>query len=552
MGWVADTIDSAVMAISPEKGNRRAAARARHAYASALRERMERRSRRREEEQYAAGGFVSSENTRDAYSWLKSRLSPQSAIEADRPEMLERADSAYKNYELGTNHVEGRVVRVVGAGATLDPDIDEGEGVTEAQADEWNDTLRRNWERQAARIGKRGEPLWKVQQVLHRHYERHGEWFLLVGDETDPLAPTSLKVEVIHPARVETPPGKEGDTSIRMGVQLDARGRVTGYHVRETHPGDDVDVSENFTFIPATFSNGLKRVIHYYDEYEAGQLRGYPRMQVGLRRLKNAEEYGEAELERNFANACVTAFVTTDVGLEEATAGDVVDADGKRVRDMAPGQVQYVGLSDKVDFSNPSGAPASFPEFMRYEAMLFASGAGSSYEVLTNDFRGMSYSSARVLWNIEEAVTGVLHRAHAETILEVYRHFVTRCVTRGLIAVDQVEYRSQPWVYWAARVIAPKRASIDPAREDRNAMTLAEASIIPASDLVEQKNGMPAEKVYRRVQKDRELRREFGLEENMPNMGRDPQDESPKSPSQPGDGNQESSDANSQPQGVGA
>lgn len=547
------TTDRLVRAVSPERGNRRAAARVRYEHAERMRERMERISRRRaEEREYGAGGFHSAENTRDAHSWLKSRLSPQSAIESDREEMLERADSAYKNYELGTNHVEGRVVRVVGAGATIDPDIEAGEGVTDAQADAWNDELRRKWEMQAERIGKRGEPLYKVQQVLHRHYERHGEWFLMIGDEADALSPTSLKVEVIHPARVETPPGSEGNPNIRMGVEVDARGRVVAYHVRETHPGDDVDPNERHRRIPARFSNGLKRVIHHYEEYEAGQLRGYPRMQVGLPRLKLSEEYGEAEAERNYANACVTSFVRTDIDMDDAVAGDVVDSDGKRVRDMAPGQIQYLGLADDVSFSNPSGAPASFADFMRYEASAFAVGAGSSYEILTNDFRGMSYSSLRALWNIEEATSGVLHKAHAETLLEVYRHFVTRCVTAGIIEVSQVEYRSQPWVYWSARVIPPRRASIDPAREDRNSMTLAEASIIPASDLVEQKTGMPAEKIYRRVAKDRAIRRELGLEENMPNMGRDPMDESPQSPTQPGDGNQDSSDANSDRQEVGA
>ena len=37
--------------------------------------------------------------------------------------MCDRADSAYKNYELATNHVEGRVIRVAGSGMTVEPEI---------------------------------------------------------------------------------------------------------------------------------------------------------------------------------------------------------------------------------------------------------------------------------------------------------------------------------------------------------------------------------------------------------------------------------------------
>lgn len=462
--------------------------------------------------------------------------------------MLERADSAVKNYELGTNHVEGRVIRVVGCGTQIDPEIAAEDGITEQRAEEWNKALRRAWDRQVKRIGKRNEPLWKLQQVMQRHDERHGEWFILVGDKYDPLSPTTLKIEVIHPNRVETPPEKSGDTKCRMGVQLTSSGEIAGYWIRDNHPGDDKELSQKHKFYPAYLKNGLPRVIHHFDQYESGQLRGYPRMQVGLKRLKNAEEYSEAELERNYVGACVTAFVRTDIGFNDATSGLVTDASGNKVRDMNPGQIQYMGLADDVTLSNPSGAPATFEPFMQHQARMFAAGAGTSYEIISNDFRGMNYSTSRVLWNIEDATTAVEHKDHAETLLHIYAHFVNRAITGAvpIVDVDQVAYRDQPWVYTAARVIAPAKASIDPAKEDRNELMLIEAGIRPASDFVEKKNGTPADIVYSRVAKDREMRRELELEEHMPNMGRDPQPESDMAPTQPGDPNPESSDANSE------
>lgn len=547
MGWFSRAIDATVEAFAPERANRRTAARLRAEYAASLRDKIKRRS-----ELASNGGFQSAESSRDAHSWLTSKISPNSALEESRDEILDRADSVYKNYELGANHVEGRVIRVVGCGTQLDPAIEEAEGITADQADEWNDTLRRAWDRQAKRIGRHNEPLWKLQQVLQRHDERHGEWFVLIGDRFDPLCPTTLKIEAIHPRRVETPPKKFGDRLCRMGVQLNERGDVTGYWVRDTHPGDTLEQSQSHTFYPARLPNGLPRMIHHFDQYEAGQLRGYPRMQVGFKRLKNAEEYGEAELERNYIAACHAAFVRTDIGMEDATAGDVVDAAGRRVRQIEPGMINFYGLADEITFSDPSGPPTSFDQFMGHQDRRFAVGAGTSYEIVANDFRGMSYSSARVLWNIEEATVAVEHKDHADTLESIYQHFVTRMVTSGQLPIDQVDYRSQPWLYWSVRVIAPPKASIDPAREDRNELTLIEAGIKSASDLVERKNGMPADKVYARVERDRAERRERGLEEHMPNMGRDPQPASPKSPTQIGDGNPESSDANSDQPTAGA
>jgi capsid protein len=222
------------------------------------------------------------------------------------------------------------------------------------------------------------------------------------------------------------------------------------------------------------------------------------------------------------------------------------------VREIKPGTIQYLGIADEVTLSNPSGAPVTFDAFMTNQARAFAAGCGSSYEIVANDFRGMSYSTARVLWNIEDATVDVEHKDQADTLVEVYRNFVSRMITGGLLDVDQVAFRSAPWMYWRARVIAPRRASIDPAREDRNELVLGEASVKPVSDIVERKNGAPASVVYRRVAKDRELRRKYGLEEHMPNMARDGAIASGKSPTQAGDSNQASSDANAERQEVAA
>ena len=535
MGRLANFFDGVVNAISPVSGNRRLAARLRQDGVRKMLTSGDRKTR------YGSGGFASAEHSRDAASWLTSKISPDSALEEARETQLERADSAYKNHEYGTSHVEGRAIRVSGTGTSLDPAIDPDDGdFTEEQAEDWNRTLRNEWARQSKRIGKGNKPLWRVQQLLTRHLERHGEWFILIGDQHDALTPTSLKVEVIHPKRVETPPGKCGDKTVRMGVQLNATGEPIGYFVRNTHPGDTLDTDDGFKYIPAYYSNGLPRLIHYFEETEAGEHRGFPRMQVGLKRLKNADEYNEAEIERNYMGACTAALVRTDLGMDDATAGTVVDADGKRVRSFSPGQIQYLGESDEVTMTNPQGAPASFDAFMHYQASVFAAGAGTSYPFLTNDFRGLNYNTLKVVWNGEEGVCDVHHMAQADALVWVYWHFVNRCIlVNGLIDVSVADYRSRPWLYSAVRVIPPARRSIDPAREDNAEIRLIENEIKPASDMVERKNGHPAPQVYKRIARDKRQREAEGLS---------PIEKIPSGQTMPGDMNQASSDANKERQ----
>jgi lambda family phage portal protein len=557
MGIGTQIIDGMFAAFSPRAAIRRNYDRRQLAKIEAMGAELDRRRR----DSLSGGGYQSAENGRDAHSWLTSRLSPDSSLEADREEMCRRADSAYKNYELATNHVEGRVVRVAGSGMTVEPeigfDVEFDNPVNEETGKRWNEKLRINWDRTCERIGRNGEELWEIQHSLQRNYERRMEWFLLVGDEYDPLAPTSLKVESIDPDRVSTPPGKEGDKSVRMGIKLNAMGRGIGCYVRDTHPGDTVEVKQTWTYYPFFLKNGLPRMIHHFVRFWDGQHRGYPRMQVGLKRLKNSEEYSDAELERNYIAACFAAIVRTDLDPEDMQdmMGSVADSSGKRVKDISPGQFHYIGQSDQIEMAEPSGPSGSFAPYMDHAARMFAAGAGTSAELLTGNWQGLSYSAGRVIWNIEEATTAVIQLGHEKTVKWLYRHFVTRAINVGIIDVDSVAYRSDPWTYWASRVIYPPKSSIDPAREDRNEMVKVEAGLMPASELVERYNGKTARQVYAAVKRDRELREEFDIEVHMPQMGRDQElmpDAEGSGPTQPGDTNQESSDANSERQAVGA
>lgn len=553
---ISKLLDDAIYAVSPGWGSRRQRVRRRQEFASKIAEvEMARLDRRRR--QYASGGgFASAEKSSDAHSWLTSKLSPDSSLEEDRPEMIERADGAYKNFELAQAHVEGRVIRVAGCGMTIDPDIDADldedseDVVSEEQATRWNRILRRNWERVVERIGRRGESLWEIQHLMQRYWERRGEWFLLIGDRYDPLSPVTLKVEVIHPDRVSTPPGKEGNQLVRMGIQLNAEGDGIGCYVQDSHPGDSLDVKQTWTYYPFHQKNGMPRMIHHFRRVDEGQHRGYPQMQVGTRRLKNAEEYDDAELERNYVASCHGAFVRSemDADLQMAAHSVVTDSDGRQVRDIRPGEIHYVGPNDEVQFSNPQGAPATFVQYMEHEGRMFAAGAGTSLPMLSGDWRGLPYNGARIVWNQEEAAVDVLQLGHAMSVRWVYRHFVTRMISTGQIDIDPVLYRDQPWLFWGARVIRPARMSLDPAVEDRNELVLIESCIKPHSDFVERKTGQPASNVYRRIKRNRAEMEENELEIHMPQMGRDEVGmEGQDAPDQRGDKNQESSDANMAP-----
>src|SRR5690242_4745173 len=128
-----------------------------------------------------------------------------------------------------------------------------------------------------------------------------------------------------------------------------------------------------------------------------GQHRGFPMMQVGVRRLKNKEEYSDAELERVFSASCVGGYVGTGFDPEDTMAAHGVTTDGsnRQVKEMAPGK-WYYGDADEVVFNNPSGPSGTFEPFQQHEGRMFAAGCQTHYEIIAGDWRGMSYANARL------------------------------------------------------------------------------------------------------------------------------------------------------------
>lgn len=475
---------------------------------------------------WGGGGFGSVERSRDAHTWLTSRLSPDAALELDLEEMRARSNSAYKNYELFAGHVERRVNRVAGTGIMLAPRILPAAGkIADDQAVEWNRILRESFERWAHKAGGHNLPLYVIERQIVRHIEKDGVAFVQFGDviQSDPRVPVSLRIKVVHPRRVETPPKFAGDPNVRLGIRTNPdTNDVLGYYVRTAHPGDSKNFEYKHDYIEAAFENGLPRMVYIGQPREADQTISYPQGQVMLKRCKNTEEYEEADLERNIIAACYAGFaIGGDPTNMAASAASGTDSRGRLVEELSPGRISYVPNDvEKLEFSNPHGPQAAFTPYVEHQNRMAAAGACSSYEMMSGDWRGLTYSGGKIIWVDEQGVIDVGQLDLIEMFLvPLWQNFVNRCATTNIIDVSQASYRREPWLYEAVKFVPPKRQSIDPARERRAAHSDIAAGIVLHSDEVEQINGRPAEDVYEEIKRNKVVLEEIGVPIPMPGLG---------------------------------
>jgi lambda family phage portal protein len=228
-----------------------------------------------------------------------------------------------------------------------------------------------------------------MQSMMARTADEAGEVLLRRIRTREGRVP--LKLQILEPDYIDTT--KFGATQagnyIIAGVEIDSLGRRQALWLYDRHPGESV-------LVPRALESRrveASEIVHFYEKLRPGQLRGFPRLAASMLRLRNLDEYKEAELVRKKIEACFVAFVHGgDPGRPLAEAKTDAST-GKRTETLAPGIIEYLGGNETVSFGNPSVAGDS--DFTKEELHAIAVGAGVTYEQLTGDLSGVNFSSIR-------------------------------------------------------------------------------------------------------------------------------------------------------------
>ena len=269
------------------------------------------------------------------------------------------------------------------------------------------------------------------------------------ADSSEDL-PVPVRLQVIEPDYLDH--NKNGALAaggeIRQGIEFDSRGRRVAYWLYGSHPGGlglmaGGGVSER---------HDAKDIIHVYQVERPGQVRGVPWLSPAILRLKDFDDFEDAQLSQQRIAACFGAFVQDLEGTSPAPLGAESTTD-PLIEELQPGQVQYLRPGQSVTFAQPPGAiDAAFTE---RQLRAVATCIGITYEDLTGDYSKVNFSSARMAriahWrNVENWRWQMLIPQMCET--------VWRWVMGANIASDD---RGVPAVTWAA----PPMPMLEPEKE---------------------------------------------------------------------------------------
>lgn len=386
-------------------------------------------------------------------SWMRSRLSPDSATEQSLEELRENCRELYCNFGWTTGAIEHRVDNVIGCGIRPQSRIREWPGViTAAQAKTFNSENEENFKRWSPYAGRNRKSLWRIQRLAQRLFRRDGEVFLVFSDIGRVDKPVPLDVSVVAAERVETPPEKAGDPLVRLGIQFTKQGDIEGYWIRETHPYDTVDNTPRYKFYPEW------RVRHVFEELFEGQHRGWPWLFSVITDAKDFKDFKEAVVIAAQVHACITMLVSTD----NPAAAAITRPD----EEMSPGKILYRRDADQVHTLQPTQPSTTFDMFGQWNMLGISAGLNYPFGWLVRDRRRATFSAGRL-----DEIDGKIplrcdQELHRDIWLNpLWERFVSESVVLGESSIDPTLYRKYPWIFNACRWVGPGRPWIDPTKE---------------------------------------------------------------------------------------
>lgn len=319
----------------------------------------------------------------------KGWRTPDTSIQADtrRGLALLRArarDLAQNNPYAAAAHRE-LPANIIADGITPHVDLKtpEERAPAEALAKSWFDTTACDFD---GRLNFYG-----IESLVAETVVESGECLVRRHRRPGPMSPIPLQLQVLEPDHIDTqkdgvPTGNGG--GIIQGVEYDGAGRRVAYWLFDHHPGDQHFHMTQLSSrrVPAT------EILHVFRLERAGQVRGIPWGSPVILKIRDFDEYSDAQLVRQKIAACFSVFITPG---DQFGRADGADEDRLLPEKVEPGMIEMLADGKDVTFANPPGVQ-NYGEFASVTAHEIASGYGLTYAALTGDLSKVNFASGRM------------------------------------------------------------------------------------------------------------------------------------------------------------
>lgn len=324
-----------------------------------------------------------------------------------------------------------------------------------------------------------------------------------------------LKVQQLHPDQLPLDHNRDNPdgSRIRGGVELDPDDQVVAYHLYRRRPNDAafnaVGLPGELVRVPAS------EIIHLFLSYEAGQTRGLSWLAPILSKLSELDQFDDAQLLRQKISAMFAGFIVDPTGDAAGLGGtNTADTEGVLEASLEPGTLQRLDPGQDIRFSEPAEL-GEYAAFVKAQIRAVATGLGCTYEQLSGDYEGVTYSSVRAsLVEFRRWIEQIQHSVVVHQMCRpVWERFVRMAALRG--EIPAADFDRDPAAFLDALWLPPKFAWVDP-KKDAEAEILQIEAGLKSRRMAVSELGYSIEQVDAEIAADRARETALGLSFSAP------------------------------------
>jgi len=302
---------------------------------------------------------------------------------------------------------------------------------------------------------------------------------------------------------------ESGERETRQGVEYEKlTGRVTGYWFRDPYYGGKE------VYIPAD------RVHHGFETRRPQQLRGVSPFVPGILLAHDLHEYINAEIDgANMAAKYLALVETPDPMLRQGVlaSNDKNDKDNpKKIEVLENAIIEYLRPGEKINFAQHNRPGQTFTPFVRLILTMLSVATGAPYELISGDYQGLNFSTARIVRNdFSQQLRPIAVRHIRQFGLPTIRKAIEAAVLSGKLSLpgywrNRRRYEESEWQ-------PPGMEAVDPLREAKSQIEAIEYGLKSPQEVARER-GRDLEDIYNEIKSAQDLAREKGLVFERANM----------------------------------
>lgn len=421
--------------------------------------------------------------SRRTAGWFAPGTSANSEISSALTKLRDRSRDLVRNNMYAHRAIKAIARNTVGKGIMPSPEVSGNDKLDDIIKKEW-----RAWAKKPKLVDFQGnKSFYGIQKLVVKTLGESGEVLVLRRRVKGQRIPFQL--QVLEPDYIDISKNYENQDGSRVaqGIDLDSNGIVRGYWLFQQHPGEAVNYgSFNSKFIPKS------EVLHIFQEDRPGQLRGIPFGVSCFIKLRDFDEYDDAQLIRQKIAACFAAFIT-DNGTDTVVGSGTSDDDDDGLEKLEPGIIEHLAPGKEVSFGTPP-VVEGYREYTSVSLHAVAAGYEVPYELLTTDLSEVNYSSIRMGWlEFQRFIDDIQDDILVPKLLDpVWEWFIEALMMRGVVKQD-----ADVPVNWTP----PRREMINPKEDIKADVDEIRAGLSSYSEKV-RKRGRDPEELIKEIDKD--------------------------------------------------